>query len=421
MTMSSSAMATRGTAVVVDTPRLNRWASWTNVIVAAVIMFSTLPGRTQGLGLITEPMLRDLRLDRVTYAHINLWATLLGAAMCLPIGRLFDRAGLRRVTFGLTLLLAFVVWSMSRLTGGVFALFVLVLATRAVGQSALSVASITAVGKSFDRDVGMAMGVYSVLLSLLFAAAFSLVGGSVHDHGWRTAWAQVALGLVVLAAPTVLLLRETPRSSTAAESSTRSSEDFSLGAALRTKIFWVFGGATSLYGLAASGLGLFNEAVLAERGFDQQIYVVFLSATAVIALGGQLLCGWATLRWSMPRLLAIALLAYGAGLIMLTFVVNVAQLWVAVVLIGVSGGMTTVLFFAVWSYAFGQVHLGRIQGAAQMLTVLASATGPLIFAESAAVTGSFTPALWILAACVLGLCLAALRVKMPESITPLAR
>src|SRR3954468_1825328 len=85
---------------------------WINVVVAAVVMLATLPGRTQGLGLITEPMLRDLNLDRVTYASINLWATLVGAAICLPIGRLFDRVGLRGATFALTALLASVVWTM---------------------------------------------------------------------------------------------------------------------------------------------------------------------------------------------------------------------------------------------------------------------------------------------------------------------
>ncbi len=56
-------------------------AGWINVVLAAVVMLATLPGRTQGLGLITEPMLRDLQIDRVTYASINLWATLLGAAI----------------------------------------------------------------------------------------------------------------------------------------------------------------------------------------------------------------------------------------------------------------------------------------------------------------------------------------------------
>ena len=107
-------MSAGGTASAIEAAELvrcrragsERWAGWINVVVAAVIMLATLPGRTQGLGLITEPMLRDLQLDRVTYANINLWATLLGAAICLPIGRVFDRVGLRGATFALTVLLA---------------------------------------------------------------------------------------------------------------------------------------------------------------------------------------------------------------------------------------------------------------------------------------------------------------------------
>src|SRR5215831_14965740 len=104
-------------------PAQDAWAGWINVVVGAIVMLATLPGRTQGLGLITEPMLRDLHLDRVTYANVNLWATLAGAAICLPIGRLFDRIGLRGATCALTILLGGVVWEMSRLAGGTIALF----------------------------------------------------------------------------------------------------------------------------------------------------------------------------------------------------------------------------------------------------------------------------------------------------------
>jgi MFS family permease len=390
------------------------WAGWVNVVVAAVIMLATLPGRTQGLGLITEPMLRDLQLDRVAYANINLWATLLGAAVCLPIGRLFDRAGLRGVTFALTVLLGAVVWTMSRLAGGAVTLFLLVLATRALGQSALSVASITAVGKSFDRRVGMAMGVYSVLLSLFFAAAFIAVGTAVRVNGWRTAWALVAYGLLLFASPVVLLLRE-PHARLASDPVEAGGNDgLSLAAALRTPAFWVFGGAAALFLLVSSGLGLFNEAVLAERGFDQQTYVRFLAATSIIALAGQFACGWLTLRWPMQRLLGLAMFIYAAALAALPLLVTRWQLWIAAALFGWSGGMITVLFFAVWRDAFGPAHLGRIQGAAQMLTVLASAIGPLVFAQCAALTGSYAPALWMLAPCVTLLGIAALRVAMPR-------
>jgi hypothetical protein len=71
--------------------RRGRYYGWTNVALAALAMVGTLPGRTQGLGLITEPLLADLRIDRVSYAAINLWATLIGSLFCLPCGRLLDR------------------------------------------------------------------------------------------------------------------------------------------------------------------------------------------------------------------------------------------------------------------------------------------------------------------------------------------
>jgi hypothetical protein len=72
---------------------------WVNVFVAALAMVGTLPGRTQGLGLITEPLLRDLQIDRVLFARINLWATLIGALFCLGVGRLIDRFGSRVVFY----------------------------------------------------------------------------------------------------------------------------------------------------------------------------------------------------------------------------------------------------------------------------------------------------------------------------------
>ena len=136
--------------------------------------------------------------------------------------------------------------------------------------------------------------------------------------------------------------------------------------------------------------------------------------TTGIGLVGQFGCGWLTRSWPMPRLLAIAMAIYGAALGVLPFVTTQAQLWAVAVLLGLSGGMVTVLFFAVWGQAFGQAHLGRIQGAAQMLTVLASAIGPLIFAKGFELTGSYTPALWVLAPCVLIVGAAALRLRMPE-------
>jgi MFS family permease len=390
---------------------------WVNVVLAALLMAATLPGRTQGLGLITEPLLHDLGLDRVVYADINLWATLLGAVFCLPAGWLFDRLGLRLTTASILVLLGAVVWRMSAHTGSVAIFFILVLLTRGLGQSALSVASLTIVGKSSGRRVGLAMGIYSALVTILFVGAFQIVGHAVIGQGWRRAWAEIAWVLLAGVTPlTVLLLREakTTRVGVVTEAANVAQEGLDLARALRTPAFWVFGGATALYGLVASGLGLFNQAVLAERGFDPKTYYSFLSATTAIGLAGQLLCGWLSTRWSMPRLLALAMVLYSLGLAAIPLIRTKSQLGLCAVLVGLSGGFITVLFFAIWSHAFGSLELGRIQGAAQMLTVFASAVGPLLFARCFARFHSYTPVLWTLAPIVLLLGAVAWRVSLPR-------
>src|SRR3954467_9497812 len=68
---------------------------WYIVLVASAAMVGTLPGRTQGLGLIPEPLPPELGLDRVSYAELNFWATILGAAGAIGIGQLIDRFGSR--------------------------------------------------------------------------------------------------------------------------------------------------------------------------------------------------------------------------------------------------------------------------------------------------------------------------------------
>jgi hypothetical protein len=67
---------------------------------------------------------------------------------------------------------------------------------------------------------------------------------------------------------------------------------------------------------------------------------------------------------------------------------------------GIAGGFVIVIFFSFWSHAFGRMHLGKIQGAAQTLTVLASAIGPLLLAECVARTGSYAMMFYSLAAVV---------------------
>jgi cyanate permease len=106
-------------------------------------------------------------------------------------------------------------------------------------------------------------------------------------------------------------------------------------------------------------------------------------------------------RFSYQRINAVAMACYALGLLDLTRLSSHNELYACGMLMGVSGGVITVTFFAIWARLFGQQFLGRIQGAAQMGTVLASAVGPLIFAVSHDHLGSYRPALYSLAGLVI--------------------
>jgi MFS family permease len=409
--------------------RLPFWASlpgrtpfyygWVNVCIAALAMVATLPGRTQGLGLIAEPLMRDFGLERVGFAKLNLWATLIGSLFCLGFGPLLDRFGARFVLTLLAAALGGTVVAMSQGHGLAWLAISLVLA-RGLGQSALSAASISLVGQWFQSRLAWAMAVYSVVLSLGFMIAFPLVGAAVEKLGWRPAWFAVGLGILLLAPVTFLLVRRSPENagvSLDAEAST-STGGATLREALSTPAFWVFGVASALYLLVASGIGLFNESILAELGFPRSIYYQTLAVTALTALAGNFLGGWLGQRQAPGHLLGAAMALLAGGLVALPQLRSLAGILLQAVVMGVAGGFVTVIFFTFWSRTFGRRQLGRIQGAAQMLTVVASALGPLVLARCHELTGSYAAIFRWLAAVVGVFALAAVVVRLPGSYDP---
>ena len=369
--------------------------AWLIVVLAALAMLATLPGRTHGLGMITERLLNDqsLELDRQLFGYVNLWATLIGALFCLPCGWMIDRLGLRLSLSVIVGLLGVVVLAMTRAHGVIQFAFLITL-TRGFGQSALSVISIALIGKWFRSRLPLAMGVYSVLVSVLFTAAF-LWGKSQSALDWRSQWDQLGLVLLFVMTPLfAVLVRSAPEALPDGTGAVQqsASNDFTFTEALSTPAFWMFGFATSLYGLISSGLSLFNESLLVERGFAKTAYYDLSMMTMAIGLGANLLTGWICSQIRITWVAAAAMSILSAALLGLQFVSTPAALITYAVAMGCAGGMVTVLFFAVFARLFGRAHLGRIQGIAQMLTVFASALGPVVMAEVKTRMGSYLPA-----------------------------
>lgn len=410
---------------------------WINVVTASLAMTATLPGRTHGLGLITEPMLSDLSLGRPEFARINLLTSLAGAAFCLPAGWLIDRYGARHVLAIITLGLGLAVVAMSGVTtpGG---LAVWLLLVRGLGQSALSLAAMSLISRWFGRGVGVAMGAFAVLLTIGFIASVLATGAAV-EAGWRPAWRN--LGWIIAAGSMGfwLLARDPARSlstdclekgagadslriparrdETAPNrggSPTTPEASLSLGEAMRLPAFWVLVGGASLFNLVWSGITLFNESILAEQRLDAKIAVQGMAILTGIGLVSNLLGGALASRRRVLVLLGAGLASLALGLLSLSLIGGMAGARVYSLATGLSGGLITVVFFCAWRQLFGERHLGRIQGVAQFATVIASALGPVLMAEVHARTGSYKPVFFGLAAAALAVGLIALAVPVRQ-------
>jgi MFS family permease len=372
---------------------------WVMVPVAAAAMVATFPGRTFGLGIITERLLADgsLGLSRTSYGQINLWATLIGAVFCLGVGRLIDRFGVRLllpvvlVALGASLLVM-------NTASALVLFFVGVTLTRGFGQSALSVVSLSIVGKWFEERLKWAMGLFAILLSIGFVVAFG-GAGSYADSSWRTVWGRIGIILFASVPFAWLVTRDSPeacgllvegRESAATPAGTYALETgMTFQDALKTPAFWVFCLGTSLFNLVSSGVLLFNESILAERGFPTKIYYVAMAVGTFAGLLSNLGAGWLISRKRIAHLTGASLVILAGSLVALTALREYWHVVCWTIVNGAVGGVITVVFFTVWSGLYGRRHLGKIQGAAQMLTVVASALGPLAFAEVKERTGSY--------------------------------
>jgi predicted MFS family arabinose efflux permease len=165
--------------------------------------------------------------------------------------------------------------------------------------------------------------------------------------------------------------------------------DANLIDAVRSPAFWAFSLACSLYGLLASAISLFPQAVLEKQGFDYDTFRFVLLLGAVCGVITNLVGGWLAMRFPLGRLLGLAMLLLAGCLVVFPGIFTLAAVVLYSVGMGVAGGLITVIFFAFYGRTYGRKNLGQIQGTAQVISVFASALGPVLLTSCNAWTGSY--------------------------------
>jgi MFS family permease len=159
--------------------------------------------------------------------------------------------------------------------------------------------------------------------------------------------------------------------------------------ALATPCFWIFALSISFFGFLTSGVSLFLQYVIEERGFGERVFQMALIVTLLSGFVFNLLAGACLRRFAYQRVLACGLAILSASLVLFPWMTELGHVVVYATLYGAAGGILTVVYFSVWRHAFGPTHLGAIQAMAQIPTVLASAAGPVFVAFMESRSGSY--------------------------------
>jgi hypothetical protein len=387
---------------------------WVMVLLAAAAMVGTMPGRTNYLGVISRDIVADpaLGVSEGSFSRLNFWAVLIGAGLCLPVGWHIDRLGVRIMLAAVAAALgAATLWMTT--ANDQLTLFVTLVLVRGFGQGALSVVSLAMVGKWFTRRLGVAMAVFTVLLTFGFIAGALWLEGAVNAQGWRAPWAVLGYGLFGLAAVGLLFARSTPEAvgvpadGPTATSADRPALDVPAGEALASRAFWVFTLSGALFVLMWSAITLFPKQLLLARGFPEEelsdLFKIFMGVLTFAGLPANLAGGWLARKVALGKLLGFAMAAFAGSLLVFPVVATTGGAIGYAALLGVAGGLVTVVYFAVYGSAFGRSSLGVIQAAAQVVTVFASAAGPVLLTDSRERFGSYDPMFYVTGALALAL------------------
>lgn len=377
---------------------------WVHVPIAGVLFVTCIAGSNIGLGLITEPLLKELHISRLYWANITMWASLIGMLFIFPTGKLIDRHGVRPVITPILVLLGLTVIGMSHATttGQLWATTIL---SSSLGNSALSLASLMLVGKWFGRRITLAIGVFTIISKLGYSFVFLIFGPAITTYGWRGPWQLLGCVILFVFAPVCwLAVRSTPESagitsdlSDVSAVSEPNGSGMTWKAALRTQPFWLFAISSAFVGMTVFAIALFYESILLEHGFDMHVRDELLSLQMIAGLFISFAAGWVGQRWSLGKMMAFALAMLTLAFVLLANLSSMTDVIVYALVMSVPGAMMPVIAYSVWRHTYGPAHLASIQSIAKTLSLVSQAIGPRILAQVQANTGSYVPAFYVFA------------------------
>ena len=327
------------------------------------------------------------------FGRLYMLATL-ASALCIPFfGRLIDVVQAHRMVALVVPILA----GAALLAGYASSLPTLILAIfllRLFGQGMMTNIALTSTARWFVTQRGRAVSLVvlghqggEATIPLAFAAL--AIG-----YGYSIGWLAAAIALIVIGLPFAYCCYRTPRA-LPLSASNRLTEQSGLadmpstqtevlpkvtswtrGQVLRDPLFWVLLAGVLAPAFIGTTIFYHQNYLTALHSWPPQLFATSLLVMALTTVCCALITGAAIDRLSATSMLPYFLLPLGAACFVLAYSGPEITLFILMVLLGISYGIASTLFGALWPEIYGLANLGAVRSITVSAAVLATAVGP---------------------------------------------
>lgn len=335
-------------------------------------------------------------------------AMLASGLAAIPAGRWLDARGPRRLmTIGSIAAVALVV-AWSRVTS-LLALYAVWACLGAVMATVLYDPAFWVMARWFRRKRARALTVVTFWGGLASTVFIPLTDALVRAWGWRDALLAEAVMLALCTIlPHALLLRRLPDEmgqvvdgEPAAFTATFPAPPPSmpLGAAVRDRAFGLLAAAFGLTSLLSAAMSVHLISYEISRGQSPALVAAAAGAVGVLQVVGRLTFAPLAGRLS-PKIVTAAMCVFAAvAVLALVGLPALEGLIVYVILYGMGHGALTPLRASLVADTFGTGAYGSVNGALSLIATLARAAAPVAVGAFVTLTGTYVPALLVLAVC----------------------
>jgi MFS family permease len=376
---------------------------WWIVAASAVGLFWGPPVTVYTFSVFLKPLMQEFHAGR-SAVSLGYTLHLIAGAVCAPlVGWLVDRYGSYRVVLSATTIFGSILLLNKAFSANIWQFYLFYVAMGLLLNGVGPIPYGYLVSHWFNRRRGLALGLMMIGMGSGAMVMPSLTQQLIARFGWRTAYAALGGGVLLIAVPVLgAFLKEKPQDlglspdgappKNSAARSEAAAQGLSAQDAWHSKSFWLMVCAFFFVSASVQGCLVHTTAMLGDRGITAQTAALGSSLVGAAVLLGRVGTGYLLDRLFAPHVAAVFFggAALGIGLFWLgTSPVAFAGAF----LVGLGLGAEVDLIAYLISRYFGLRAFGRVFSSAFAAFALAGALGPLIMGASFDRTGSYRGAL----------------------------